>query len=69
MHETVFASRLFGFHVFERHDPDPHAVDGGKVMGLAISVVDRSSGARHARLEKPFYVFFVKAWAEEGREQ
>ena len=28
--------------MFETHDPDPYAIDGGRVIGVRIEIFDRS---------------------------
>jgi central kinetochore subunit Mal2/MCM21 len=54
-----------GITAFRVKDPDPHAVNGGRVLGVRFDVFSTSKRA----FEKPYYVFLVRAKSEGEEDQ
>lgn len=51
-----------GITAFKLQDPDPHAVDGGRVLGIRIEVFDTTARS----FLTPYYVFLNKPDGDEG---
>ncbi|KAF2104680.1 hypothetical protein NA57DRAFT_70888 [Rhizodiscina lignyota] len=51
-----------GVTSFKVQDPDPHAVDGGRVLGIRIEVFD----AQTKSFGTPYYVFLNRPYGAEG---